>query len=112
MPTIVANSDAGVTYDLTVSKASGTTLTFNFFTNGVAQDVHLDTWDLYIDQPAGTHKVTLASGTGLTLSGSVITAVISVSNLSALTPFGGYSWSLVDTTAARTRINGNFLLNP
>lgn len=112
MPLIIANSDSGVKYDLTVSKASGTTLSFSFQLAGAPQDVHADTWQLLINNSAGTAVVTLASGTGLTLAGSNIQAAITTTNLSSLTTYGGYSWQLKDTTTSRTRINGNFILQP
>lgn len=106
------NSDADITYDLSVSKAAGVNLTYNFLLNGATEDIHLDTWQLLINNPAGTAVVTLTSGSGLTINGALIAAAITPTNLAALTVLGGYSYQLKDTTAGRTRISGNFLLQP
>ena len=104
-----ANTDAGVTWDITVSKAAGSTLYYTFLLDGVNQTISGDTWQFLVKNAAGTTVVTLTSGSGLTIAGSLITAVLSVSSLSALTP-GGFSYELDDTTASRTRISGNLIL--
>lgn len=109
MPIIFANADSGVVYPLRISKAAGVTLNFSFLTDNATDDVSGDTWNLEIKDSAGTAKVTLTSGSGLTISGANIEAVVTTSNLSSVAS-GGYTWSLNDTTSGRTRIQGDCVI--
>lgn len=109
MPIIYANSDSGVVYPLRISKAAGATLNFSFLTDNATDDVSGDVWNLKISDASGTAKVTLTSGSGLTLSGANIEAVVSTANLASVAS-GGYTWSLIDTTSGRTRISGDCVI--